>query len=128
MGDVEGDVKLEDAEFGESGANQSPTPSNGPEVLKAALEVTSTATSSSTIKRRACHTATKEKEARKDKSIKTHHLNSLLMQENAAAKRQRRREEQRANQELMWMIGTSLILTAAVWASKRESQCCVQTQ
>ena len=44
-------------------------------------------------------------------------LNLLSMQENAEAERQQKREEQRANQELMQMIGTSSASMAAAWAS-----------
>ena len=48
-------------------------------------------------------------------------LDVLSMQENVEAERQQRREEQRANRQLMQMIGTSLASMAAAWATGNKA-------
>ena len=104
-----------------SGANPSPTSHNRSEVVEV-TEASSTVTLSFAIKKkRLCRTTTEEREAKKDEFIEMCRLNSLSMQENAEAERQQRREEQRANWELMQMIGTILASTAAAWASGNKT-------
>ena len=118
--DTEEGFNLEDGKFGESGANPNAEPSNrSPEEDGVTA---STVTPSSTMKKkRACRTATEEREAKKDQFTEMHHLNSLSMQENAEAKRQQRREEQQANFKLVWMICTSLVPMAAAWDPRNKT-------
>ena len=116
VGGAEEEFNLEDLEFGESGTNPNPEPSDSPE--EDGATASSVTLSSTTKKKRACGTPTEEG---LDEFTEMHCLILLSMQENAEADEQQGREEQQANCMLMQIIGTSLASMAAAWASGNKT-------